>query len=175
VRWILDDMAFGDIARVVPLSDLSAWPDGELLLADATARAAARDPSGGRQAVLAARSSATGAPIITSFTVTVSSPAGRILYTHLRTGSGGTADLAEHESIAWALTDRAGDSVLVHDFLNSVADSSLPWSSQSAITGHRGGLVGPASVPVILAVASSQRVTGRDAGPTKSCLGTVGQ
>jgi len=64
---------------------------------------------------------------------------------------------------------------LVHDFLNSVADCSLPWSSQSTITSHRGGLVGPASVPVILAVASSQGVTGRDAGPTGSRLGMVGQ
>lgn len=63
--------------------------------------------------MLTARSGTTGAGIITSFTVTVGSPAGTILYTHLRTASGGTANLAEHESIAWALTDPVGDSVLV--------------------------------------------------------------
>jgi hypothetical protein len=113
VRWILDDMAFDDIARVVPPGDLSAWPNDELVLADATAQAAALDPSGRRQAVLAARSGATGAAIIESFTVTVGSTAGTILYTHLRTGSGGSANLAEHQSIAWALTDPVGDSVLV--------------------------------------------------------------
>ena len=113
MRWILDDMVFGDIARVVPPGAVSGWPNGELLLADATARAATLDDSGRRQAVLAATSSGTGAPIITSFTINVLGPAGTILYTHLRTGTGGTANLAEHESIAWALIDPLADSVLV--------------------------------------------------------------
>jgi hypothetical protein len=63
--------------------------------------------------MLAAKAGATGAAITTSFTVTVGSKAGNILYYHLRTGTGGTADLAEHESIAWALTQSDGDSVLV--------------------------------------------------------------
>lgn len=113
MRWILDDMVFDAIARVVPPGDLSAWPNDALVLAEATAQAAALDPSGRRRALLAAKSGTTGAAIITSFTVTVSSMAGTILYTHLRTGSGGTANLAEHEGIAWALTDPVGDSVLV--------------------------------------------------------------
>lgn len=63
--------------------------------------------------MLAARSSTNGAAIIMPFTVTVRSTAGTILYNHLRTGSGGTANLAEHECIAWALTDPARASVLV--------------------------------------------------------------
>jgi len=113
MRWILDDMALGDIARVVPSSDLAAWPNGEFLVADATAQAAVQDHSRRRQGALGATSHATGEQIIIPFTVTVGSPAGTILYDHLRTGSGGTANLAEHESIAWALTEPAGDSVLV--------------------------------------------------------------
>ncbi len=113
MKWILDDMVFSDIACAVPSSDLSTWPSNELILADATAQAAGRDRSGRRQSVLTARSETTGAAIITSFTVTVGSEAGAILYDHLRTGTGGTANLAEHESIAWALTDSDGDSVLV--------------------------------------------------------------
>ena len=63
--------------------------------------------------MLAAKSGITGAEVISSFTVTVHSPAGTILYNHLRTSST-TANLAEHESIAWALADPAGkDSILV--------------------------------------------------------------
>lgn len=113
MTWILDDMAFGDIARVVPPNELSTWSYGELLLANATTQAASQDPSGRRQAALAATSGMSGEAIITSFTVTVGSTTGTILYTHLRTGSGGTANLAEHESIAWALTDSTRGSVLV--------------------------------------------------------------
>jgi hypothetical protein len=65
------------------------------------------------QALLNTKAVSTGAPIITRFTVTVKSTAGTILFKHLRTGHHGTADLAEHQSIAWALTDPDQDSVLV--------------------------------------------------------------
>jgi hypothetical protein len=111
MKWILDDMVFENIARVVPASDLSTWPEDELLLASATAQAASQDVR--RQSMLAIMSGTTGAAIIASFTVTVGSEAGIILYNHLRTRTGGTANLAEHESIAWALTDPSGDSVVV--------------------------------------------------------------
>jgi len=106
-------MVFDDIARVVPPSDLAIWPEDELLLASATAQAASQDASGRRESMLAVMSGTTGAAIITSFTVTVGSEAGTILYNHLRTRTGGTANLAEHESIAWAMTDPSGDSVVV--------------------------------------------------------------
>ncbi|MFH0821451.1 MAG: hypothetical protein V2B18_01780 [Pseudomonadota bacterium] len=113
MKWILDDMVLGDMACVVPPNDLSTWPGNEMVIADATARAAAQDGSGRRQAMLAARSGITGTAIISSFVVTVGSKAGNILYTHLRTRTRGTANLAEHESIAWALADPSEDAVLV--------------------------------------------------------------
>lgn len=113
MKWILDDMAFGHIARLITISDISVWPAGILFLANTTVQAACLDHSGRRSAVLAARSVTTGEAVFSSFTVTVGSPAGIILYDHLRTGSGGSANLAEHESIAWALTDPDGDSVFV--------------------------------------------------------------
>ena len=113
MRWILDDMVFGDISHVVSANDLATWPNDELLLADATAQAAVQDISGRRQSLLAATSGATGPAVITSFTVKVDSEAGRILYEHLRSGTGGTAGLAECESIAWALTHPDQDSILV--------------------------------------------------------------
>ena len=113
IKWILDDMVLEDMARKLSPQELSTWPEGELVVADATVQAAPQDGSGRRQSMLVAKSGITGAEVISSFTVTVRSPAGTILYNHLRT-SGATANLAEHESIAWALADPAGkDSILV--------------------------------------------------------------
>jgi hypothetical protein len=113
VKWILDDMVFGDIAQVIHESTLSAWPSGELLLADATAQAASEDRSNRRRKLLQTKSVATGEPVFTPFEVTVLSQAGDILYNHLRPGRNDSEDLAEHQSIAWALTDPDQDSVLV--------------------------------------------------------------
>jgi len=112
MTWILDDMVFNDIACVVSVNDLCNWPTSELVLADATAQAASLDGSGRRRLLLDARSP-TGAAIFTTFSIPVDSTAGTILYTHLRTPTGTTANLAEHESIAWALTDQTRASVLV--------------------------------------------------------------
>ena len=113
IKWILDDMVLEDMARKVPARDLSTWPNNELVVADATVRAASLDVSGRRLSMLAAKSGITGTEVISSFTVTVGSLAGKILYDHLR-ASNTTANLAEHESIAWALADPAGkDSILV--------------------------------------------------------------
>ncbi len=103
MRWILDDTPFGALARVAFGADITHWPSGHILVADATAAAAAQDRSGRRPALLAARS-AGGDPVIEAFQVTVGSPAGQVLYQHLRKASKGTANLAEHQSIAWALT-----------------------------------------------------------------------
>ena len=116
VKWILDDMVLEDMARKVSPHDLSTWSNNELVVADATARAATQDDSGRRQSMLEARSEISGTEVISSFTVTVGSPAGRILYNHLRTSTSRptTANLAEHESIAWAMADPAGeDSIFV--------------------------------------------------------------
>lgn len=113
MKWILDDMVFNDITCAVPATDFASWPDIGLMLADATAQAADHDSSGRRQAFLAARSRAGADPIIRPFSVTQGSEAWGILYNHLRPGFGGTADLAEHESIAWALTHSGEDPVLV--------------------------------------------------------------
>lgn len=113
IKWILDDMVLEDMARKLSPQNLSAWPSDQFVVADATVQAAPQDSSGRRQSMLATKSEITGAEVISSFTVTVHSPAGTILYSHFRT-SATTANLAEHESIAWALADPAGkDSILV--------------------------------------------------------------
>ncbi len=106
-------MVLDVIARMVAAGDISAWPDGEFLLADATVQAAVNDPSNRRQAVIQARSGVSGKPIFESFMVTVGSTAGTIVYTHLQTGSNKTANLAEYQSIAWALTHKEEEAVLV--------------------------------------------------------------
>jgi hypothetical protein len=106
-------MVLGAIARVVPVQQLSTWPEGEMLVADATAQAAANDLSGRRQAALSVIGQNSGEPIFSTFRVLSGTEAFTILYSHLRVNHGGTANLAENESIAWALTDSTGESVFV--------------------------------------------------------------
>jgi hypothetical protein len=110
LKWIIDDMVLNDLANTVPAINFAGWPDLGLMLADATAKAAS---SGSRQALLAARSLATSGPVFTPFSVTVGSEAWNILYGHLRTGSSNTANLAEHQSIAWALTHSDEETIFV--------------------------------------------------------------
>jgi len=112
-KWILDDGPFGSLACEVSKENLRKWPSGELLVADATADDAKQDRSGRREAALRIESDLTGGPVIDTFEVRVGSPAGRILYEHLRKGHRGSADLAEHESIAWALTIEEATAILV--------------------------------------------------------------
>lgn len=113
MKWILDDGPFGTLVFTLSPVDLSKWPDAELFVADATAAAASSDYSGRRQAALDVTSKSTGVHVITVFDVLVDSPAGSILYGHLRKGTGGSANLAEHQSIAGLLTHDDERSALV--------------------------------------------------------------
>jgi hypothetical protein len=113
VKWIIDDMVLESIAQVCSTEDLSNWPTGEFLVADATAQDAVNDPRRRRMPILQARSAVSGEPIFERFMVTVGSSAATILYSHLRLGRTDTNDLAEHESIAWALTHPEENAVLV--------------------------------------------------------------
>ena len=113
MKWILDDMIFGNLACQVLPDDVACWPDLGLMLADATVAAADQDQSGRRQALLAVTSPANSDPVIKPFSVTSGSVAWTILYEHLRPKSGGTKNLAEDQSIAWALTHLDEDPVLV--------------------------------------------------------------
>lgn len=97
--WIVDDGPLDTLAAVVTHAVFAGWPRGRYFLADATARAAT-----GRRLPFAA------APCEV-FSITMGTPAWNLLYT-LRLPSAGTADLAEHEAIAWALLERP-DAVFV--------------------------------------------------------------
>ena len=101
--WIIDDGPLNDLSLVVDSSSLGIWPHGEFKIADATAR----DASGSRKALLEAEPSPFG-----SFSVMMNSEAARILYDHLRQPTTSDKNLAEHQSIAWALAE-APDAILV--------------------------------------------------------------
>lgn len=94
--WLVDDGPLEDLARVIAGRSLADWPKGEFWVATQTSD----DAKFQREKLLAAA----GSPF-NVFEVEVGSEAADVLYTHLRAGSSGTADLAEHQGIAWALTE----------------------------------------------------------------------
>lgn len=98
--WILDDGPFGDLARFVDVEEVERWPGGQLYIAEQTVLEA---PVGSnRRALLDADPSP-----FQSFSITMGSPASDIIYNHLRRTAGrATANLAEHQSIAWAISER---------------------------------------------------------------------
>ena len=64
---------------------------------------------GSRRHTALTTESSNGSLIIESFEIGVTSPAGDVLYKHLRKSSGITAaNLAEHQTIAWAVTEEGG-------------------------------------------------------------------
>ncbi len=98
--WILDDGPFGLLAKFVRVEDLQSWPQDQLFVAEQTALDAR--PDAARNALLAADSSP-----FQSFTVMMDTQAAQILFEHLRPTAGrATANLAEHQSIAWAICER---------------------------------------------------------------------
>ena len=103
--WILDDGPFGVLAGVVNATEVESWPPDQLFVAEKTASDA---EGSSRQALLDANPT----PIRT-FRVELGTPAADVLFEHLRHPEGSpTANLAEHQSIAWAICDRT-DAVLV--------------------------------------------------------------
>ncbi len=82
---------------VVDSATVASWPRGELLVADATVC----DASSRRKALL----DQSGSPF-TQFSVLMGTEAAKILYSHLRPAATSDKNLAEHQSIAWALAER---------------------------------------------------------------------
>ncbi len=130
--WILDDGPFGHLAKFARVEDLTDWPQGRLYVAEQTVLDARHSPA--RHALLAADNT----PFM-SFNIMVGTPAADIVYEHLRrTASRATANLAEHQSIAWVISERP-DAVFVTEdkkaaFLalaelgsGCVAHSHDPW------------------------------------------------
>jgi len=97
LRWILDDGPFGHLAKAIDPEDTNHWQADALLVAGATAAVAT--PTS--KALLEVRVDAK--PIVATFEIRLGSgdPAEQVLI-ELRPDTMSTADLAEHESIAWA-------------------------------------------------------------------------
>ncbi len=94
--WIVDDGPLDTLAMVVDSAAVASWPSGHFRVADATVRAA----SGNRQALLG-----TSPSPFSVFSVRMDSDAANVLYNHLRQPSTSDKNLAEHQSIAWALSE----------------------------------------------------------------------
>ncbi|MEW6755159.1 MAG: hypothetical protein AB1505_29885 [Candidatus Latescibacterota bacterium] len=101
--WIIDDGPLDHLAMVVASVDVGVWPKGEYFVADQTARAA----GGNRKALLEAAASP-----FQAFSIMYGSRAFDVLYQHLREPTASDKDLAEHQSIAWAMEERQ-DAVFV--------------------------------------------------------------
>ncbi len=97
--WVLDDGPLGHLAKFARVEDLRNWPQGRLYIAEQTALDASRDPA--RSALLAADPSP-----FKSFNIMMDTPAADIVYEYLRrTASRATANLPEHQSIAWVISE----------------------------------------------------------------------
>jgi len=104
--WILDDGPLGLLARFIHADDVSGWPAGEFYVAEQTALDARPDAT--RNALLVAESSP-----FQFFSIMMDSRAAEMIHDHFRLIEGrATANLAEHQSIAWAICERP-DAVFV--------------------------------------------------------------
>lgn len=101
--WIVDDGPLDHLALVVTPKETASWPQNEFYVADETAAAA----RGRRKALLEDTSSP-----FRKFSIAGASQAFEILYEHLREPVAADKNLAEHQSIAWAMTEK-DDAVFV--------------------------------------------------------------
>ncbi|MEZ4267182.1 MAG: hypothetical protein R3F39_12460 [Myxococcota bacterium] len=92
--WIIDDGPLDTLAGVVDHRTVASWPTGKFVVADATASAA----TGDRRKLLEAAGQA-----LAPFSVMMGTEAERTLFGHLRRPNEADKNLAEHQSIAWAL------------------------------------------------------------------------
>jgi len=99
LRWILDDGPFGQLAGTVDPENAAHWQAGVLLVAEASSAAAMQAPD--RRALLDVRVG--DESIVATFGIRLGAddPAEEVLI-DLRPDAESSADLAEHESIAWA-------------------------------------------------------------------------
>jgi hypothetical protein len=111
--WIIDDGPLDWLARAVAPRDTIGWPAGRYFVADATKTAAEHGAAQGNFAATKRRKLlGSSANAIGSFSIEIGSQGASILYEHLGRASDSPTDLAEHESIVWALTERT-DAILV--------------------------------------------------------------
>jgi hypothetical protein len=105
--WILDDGPFEWLSRVLGPTGVATLPRHALFVAEATASdaragAAINKPEAVRRTAVLQLNPR----IVDEFRILVGSPAGDMLYKHLRQPVDVTKNLAENQSIAWASTDR---------------------------------------------------------------------
>jgi hypothetical protein len=97
--WILDDGPFDHLARSVPLEAVLTWPVGQLFIAEQTALDA--DSGSHRKSILDVSPSP-----VRSFSIVMGTAAFDVVHDHLRPRQGcATANLAEHQSIAWVISE----------------------------------------------------------------------
>ncbi len=107
--WVLDDRPFGVLAQ--HLDPAWSWPAEAMHLVAEVAAGASRDKTGRRQKLL--ELSQGGRPCIAVHTLLASSPAGAMLWQHLRPNAdSATRDLGEDASISFCATERR-DAVFV--------------------------------------------------------------
>lgn len=98
--WILDDGPFDLLSRCIDVRNLPNWPRGQLFVAEQTALDARQSPI--RNALLT-----TNPTPFNVFNIMIGTPAFDIVHSHLRqTASRATANLAEHQAIAWIISER---------------------------------------------------------------------
>lgn len=108
--WVVDDGPLGHLAQAFDPS--WSWPAATLDVLDAVVRGAPNDKSGRRMQLLAM--GGTDSPVIVQHAVVVGSQAETYMVSQLRAyATRATADLGEHESIAWMLHEGPADSVFV--------------------------------------------------------------
>lgn len=97
--WVLDDGPFGHLAKFVRVEALTNWSGERLFVAEQTELDARDDPA--RRVLLEANLTP-----FKSFSIMIGTPAADIVFGHLRrTESRATANLAEHQSIAWLISE----------------------------------------------------------------------
>jgi hypothetical protein len=101
--WIVDDGPLDTLAMVVDPTVVASWPASQFKVADATRREA----TGNRRTLLNVSPSP-----FSVFSVLMGSNAADVLYKHLRQPSASDKNLAEHQSVAWALS-QCPEAVLV--------------------------------------------------------------
>ena len=111
--WIIDDGPLDMMAAELDAPAVASWPQERFFVAEAT-YAASQEHGSRRRAFLHAKS-ANGQSVIRTFDVLVGTQTGLVLYDHLRRHHSSSADLAEHQAIAWAIVERPTATVVTAD------------------------------------------------------------
>jgi hypothetical protein len=104
--WIIDDRPLDWLARFVDPAELTKWPRGQFSVAEATKTAAQKDAATSYSASKRLALLDAPDPAIEAFSIQFGTEAFSLLYTHLAQPAGTNTDLAENQSIAWALAEQ---------------------------------------------------------------------